>query len=261
MGKLRLQQIFRNKKKDLLSLYLTAGYPEIDAMPQLIKLLADKDVDFIEAGMPYSDPLADGPTIQHSSSVALKNGMNLLTYFKQIAKVRAEVDIPILFMGYFNQILKTGIEKFLKQCEAAGIDGLIIPDLSPEIYQNRYQDIFKKHNLGLVFLISPTTSDERIKLIDALSSGFIYVVSSSSTTGKTGGFGQEHLQYFEKIKAMPLKNPTMIGFGIDSAEKYQTACRYANGAIIGSAFIKALINKDYLRSAGNFIDNIKKTAL
>jgi len=256
MGTQRLKQLFQDKKSDLLSIYITAGYPEKDAMPKLIKLLSDKGVDFIEAGMPYSDPLADGPTIQHSSSVALKNGMNLSLYFKQIAQVRQEVDLPILFMGYFNQILKTGIEKFLQQCETAGIDGLIIPDLSPEIYQNRYQDIFKKYDLGLVFLISPTTSDERIQLIDALSSGFIYVVSSSATTGKTGGFGQEHLQYFEKIKTMPLKNPTMIGFGIDSADKYKTACRYANGAIIGSAFIKALNDSKYLKSAENFLYKI-----
>ena len=256
MGTQRLKQLFQDKKSDLLSIYITAGYPEKDAMPKLIKLLSEKGVDFIEAGMPYSDPLADGPTIQHSSSVALKNEMNLSLYFKQIAQVRQEVDLPILFMGYFNQILKTGIEKFLQQCETAGIDGLIIPDLSPEIYQNRYQDIFKKYDLGLVFLISPTTSDERIQLIDALSSGFIYVVSSSATTGKTGGFGQEHLQYFEKIKTMPLKNPTMIGFGIDSADKYKTACRYANGAIIGSAFIKALNDSKYLKSAENFLYKI-----
>ena len=257
MGTQRLKQLFQDKKSDLLSIYITAGYPEKDAMPKLIKLLSEKGVDFIEAGMPYSDPLADGPTIQHSSSVALKNGMNLSLYFKQIAQVRQEVDLPILFMGYFNQILKTGIEKFLQQCETAGIDGLIIPDLSPEIYQNRYQDIFKKYDLGLVFLISPTTSDERIQLIDALSSGFIYVVSSSATTGKTGGFGQEHLQYFEKIKTMPLKNPTMIGFGIDSADKFKTACRYANGAIIGSAFIKALNHENYLKSAERFLENIR----
>ncbi len=261
MGTQRLQQLFRHKKENLLSIYITAGYPEKDAMPKLIKLLADKGVDFIEAGMPYSDPLADGPTIQHSSSVALQNGMNLSLYFKQIAQVRQEVDFPILFMGYFNQILKTGIEKFLQQCETAGIDGLIIPDLSPEIYQSRYRNIFKKYDLGLVFLISPTTSDKRIQLIDALSSGFIYVVSSSATTGKTGGFGQEHLQYFEKIKTVPLKNPTMIGFGIDSADKYKTACRYANGAIIGSAFIKALNHENYLKSASDFVKKIKKTAL
>ena len=257
MGTQRLHQLFRNKNKDLLSIYITAGYPEKDAMPKLIKLLAEKGVDFIEAGMPYSDPLADGPTIQYSSSVALKNGMNLATYFKQIAKIRTEVDVPILFMGYFNQILKTGIEKFLQQCKTAGIDGLIIPDLSPEIYQNRYQDIFNKYDLGFVFLISPTTSDERIKLIDELSSGFIYVVSSSATTGKTEGFGDKHTQYFKRIKSMNLKNPTMIGFGIDSADKYQTACRYANGAIIGSAFIKVLDEPNYLESAERFLDKIR----
>ncbi len=260
MGTQRLQQLFQHKKEKLLSIYITAGYPEIDAMPKLIKLLSDKGVDFIEAGMPYSDPLADGPTIQHSSSIALQNGMNLSLYFKQIAQVRQEVDLPILFMGYFNQILKTGIDKFLQQCKTAGIDGLIIPDLSPEIYQAQYQQIFEKYDLGLVFLISPTTLDERIQLIDELSSGFIYVVSSSATTGKTGGFGQEHLQYFEKIKAMPLKNPTIIGFGIDSADKYQTACQYANGAIIGSAFIKALSADDPLKNAKYFIDKITNAA-
>ncbi len=256
MGKQRLQRLFQEKKTNLLSIYLTAGYPEKDAMPKLIKTLADKKVDFIEAGMPYSDPLADGAVIQYSSNVALQNGMSLSLYFKQIAQIRPEVDLPLLFMGYFNQILKTGINRFLQQCKTAGIDGLIIPDLSPEIYQARYQKIFEKYDLSLIFLISPTTSEERIKMIDNLSSGFIYVVSSSATTGKSGGFGEEHLQYFEKIHQMFLKNPKMIGFGIDSAEKYQTACRYANGAIIGSAFIKALSSTDYLQSANAFIDKI-----
>ena len=257
MGKQRLQQLFQQKKGNLLSIYLTAGYPRKDAMPLLIKTLADKGVDFIEAGMPYSDPLADGPTIQHSSSVALQNGMNLSLYFKQIAQIRQEVDLPVLFMGYFNQVLRTGIDRFLQQCETAGIDGLIIPDLSPEIYQAHYQKTFEKYDLSLTFLISPTTSKERIKMIDNLSSGFIYVVSSSATTGKSGRFEEEHLQYFEKIRQMSLKNPAMIGFGIDSAEKYQTACRYAHGAIIGSAFIKALSSNDYLKSAGMFVEKIR----
>ena len=257
MGKQRLQQLFQDKKGGLLSIYITAGYPEQDAMPKLIKTLADKGVDFIEAGMPYSDPLADGATIQHSSSVALQNGMSLSLYFKQIAQVRQEVDLPVLFMGYFNQILKTGIDKFLQQCETAGIDALIIPDLSPEIYQAQYQKTFEKYDLGLVFLISPTTSAERIRLIDRLSSGFIYVVSSSATTGKTGDFGEAHLQYFERIRRMRLHNPTMIGFGIDSAKKYRTACRYAHGAIIGSAFIKSLQSTDYLKRAKEFIEKIR----
>ncbi len=252
----RLQKLFNNKQ-NLLSIYLTAGYPQRNAMLELIPLLAKNGVDFIEAGMPYSDPLADGKTIQHSSSIALKNGMNLELYFKQIKQVRYKTDIPILFMGYFNQVLKYGIESFLQQCSDSGIEALIIPDLTPEIYQKYYQKIFKKYDLGLSFLITPTTSDERIALIDSLTTAFIYVVSISGTTGKTDDFSAKQIAYFKRIKKLTTRNPKMIGFGIDTASKYRIVNTYADGAIIGSAFIKAISDNDYKQKAVDFVRKIK----
>jgi len=252
----RLQNLFKNKSGDILSIYLTAGYPELNAMPELIPLLAENGVDFIEAGMPYSDPLADGKTIQHSSSVALQNGMNLNLYFSQIRQVRAQTEIPLLFMGYFNQVLKYGIDAFLQECVDSGIDALILPDLTPEIYQNYYRKTFEKYDLGMSFLISPTTSDERIALIDELTTAFIYVVSASSTTGKTDDFSPEQIRYFKRIQAINTRNPKVIGFGINTAEKYRIANTYADGAIIGSAFIKAVAGKDYRKNAVEFVKKI-----
>jgi tryptophan synthase alpha chain len=261
MGKERIKKLFQNNsQKDILSIYITAGYPKLEAMPGLIETLAKAGVDFIEAGMPYSDPLADGKTIQYSSSRALQNGINLDTYFTQIKSVRTQVDIPVFFMGYFNQVLRYGINRFLSACENSGIDGLILPDLPPEIYQRDYQKTFEKYDLGLSFLISPTTSHKRIDLIDRLSSAFIYVVSDSSTTGKTGDFSKEQIAYFERINKLKTRNPKIIGFGIDSPEKYRLANRYTDGAIIGSAFIKAVKNeKNYQRQASDFIRFIKNT--
>ncbi len=259
MGKERLGKVFKQDKKQVLSIYLTAGFPEINAMPKLVKGLEEQNVNFIEAGMPYSDPLADGETIQKSSRIALNNGIDLALYFKQIKEIRSQSDIPILFMGYFNQILKQGFDDFLRQCVESGIDGLIVPDMPPEIYREFYQKTFEAYDLALSFLISPTTSDKRIQLIDKLSSGFIYVVSSSSTTGKTGGFGKEHIDYFEKINKLKLSNPTVIGFGIDTKEKFELANNFANAAIIGSAYIKAIANtKDYLANSKRFIRTIMK---
>ena len=255
----RLQKLFKHKSgSDLLSIYVTAGYPKLDAMPELIPLLAENGVDFIEAGMPYSDPLADGKTIQHSSSLALQNGMNLELYFRQIKQVRRQTNIPILFMGYFNQVLKFGVDKFLQACTDAGIDGVILPDLPPEIYQKSYRDIFEKYDLGMSFLISPTTADERIRLIDSLTSAFIYVVSASSTTGKTEDFTEEQIAYFKRIRDFATQNPKVIGFGIDKPQKYRIANTYADGAIIGSAFIKAIAGEDYRKNAVEFVHRIKR---
>lgn len=257
MGKKRLKKLF-DKKGNKLSIYLTAGYPVLDAMPKLVEVLEQEGVDFIEAGMPYSDPLADGETIQKSSAKALKNGMNLDLYFKQIREIRKFSNIPILFMGYFNQVLKRGMDNFLQECVDSGIDGLIIPDLSPEIYMEKYADTFDKYDLGISFLISPTTPDERIRMIDNLTSGFIYAVSTSATTGKKGEFGDEHQKYFEEIKNMNLKNSVAIGFGIDNRKKFLMANRYADAAIIGSAFIKAINDEeDFLEKAGLFVREIK----
>ena len=189
---------------------------------------------------PYSDPLADGPTIQQSGSVALKNGMTLPLLFEQIKSVRTKTQIPLVMMGYYNQVMQYGDEAFLKKCKKVGVDGLILPDLPPQVYKEKYQDLFKEINLNHVFLITPQTTDERIKYLDSLSTGFLYVVSDASITGKQKGISPEQIAYFEKIKTMNLQNPRLIGFGISDYETFSTACQYANGAIIGSAFIRAL---------------------
>jgi len=257
MGKEKLKRLFEKNKKEVLSIYITSGYPQLESMPELIKELVNQGVDFIEVGMPYSDPLADGDTIQYSSSVALKNGIDLDKYFEQVKRVRSKVDIPLLFMGYFNQVLRYGMDKFLTKCVESGIDGLILPDMPPEIYRLNYMGIFDKYDLSLSFLITPTTSDERIRMIDKLSSGFVYVVSSSSTTGKIDTFDEEQINYFERIKGLKLKNPTVVGFGISNREKFLLANKYTNGAIIGSAFIKAIKEKqNYLEGTNTFIKQI-----
>lgn len=257
MGKERINKVFNKNKNEVLSIYITTGFPALDSMPKLIKVLADLNVDFIEVGMPYSDPLADGLTIQNSSSIALKNGIDLDKYFNQVKAIRDKVDIPLIFMGYFNQVLRVGVDNFLQKCIDSGIDGLILPDMPPDIYENKYKTTFEKYNLSLSFLITPTTSDDRIKMIDKLSSGFVYVVSSSATTGKIDTFSQEQIKYFKRIEKLNLSNPTVIGFGISNREKFLIANKYTNGAIIGSAFIKAINEKkDYLKEAEAFVNKI-----
>ena len=233
-----------NKKlaetKKLLSIYFTAGYPGINDTVQIIQDLEKSGVDMIEIGLPFSDPLADGPTIQESSTKALKNGMTTAKLFDQLKDIRESVSIPLILMGYFNPVLQYGVEKFCKKCEEIGIDGLILPDLPLAEYEEHYKSIFDKHKLLNVFLITPQTSNERIQQIDAASNGFIYMVSSASTTGKTQGFGKEQTDYFDRIAALNLSNPQIIGFGINNAETFSTATSKAKGAIIGSAFIKHL---------------------
>lgn len=260
MGKQRLEQLFKKNKKEVLSIYVTTGYPKLESMPVLVEELANSGVDFIEVGMPYSDPLADGDTIQYSSSIALGNGMNLDKYFQQVKMVRSKVDIPLIFMGYFNQVLRVGIEKFLDKCVESGIDGLILPDMPPEVYEAKYKSIFDMFDLSLSFLITPTTSIERIKLLDKLSSGFVYVVSTSSTTGKTDTFSEEQVDYFKKTYDLKLTNPTIVGFGISNRETFLIANKYTNGAIIGSAFIKALKDsEDIKKTAREFANKLLKS--
>ena len=233
-----------NKKlqedKKLLSIYFTAGYPNIDDTVSIIQGLEKNGVDMVEIGLPFSDPLADGPTIQASSTQALKNGMTTELLFNQLKDIRKSVDIPLIIMGYFNPMFQYGIEAFCKKCSEIGIDGLIIPDLPVDVYHEEYQAIFEKYGLINVFLITPQTSDERIRYIDSISNGFIYMVSSASTTGAQSGFGDEQTNYFERIADMDLKNPQVIGFGISDNKTFTQATDYAKGAIIGSAFIKHL---------------------
>ena len=238
----RIKRKLKENKK-LLSIYFSAGFPKLDDTVEIIKELEKNNVDFIEIGLPFSDPLADGPTIQHSSSKALKNGMNTNYLFNQLANIRNSVKIPLIIMGYFNPILQYGVEKFCKKCEEVGIDGCIIPDLPVQIFHENYKKIFDKYGLINIFLITPQTTENRIKYIDEVSDGFIYLVSSSSTTGGINGFGNEQLNYFKRISRMNLKNPLITGFGISDKKSFNEATSYSNGGIIGSAFIKHLKTK------------------
>lgn len=230
--------------KKLLSIYFTAGYPNIDDTANIIESLERNGVDMIEIGLPFSDPLADGATIQASSTKALKNGMTTEVLFNQLKDIRKSVNIPLIIMGYFNPILQYGVNAFCKKCQEIGIDGLIIPDLPVDVYHDEYKATFEKYGLINVFLITPQTSDERIRYIDSISNGFIYMVSSASTTGAQLGFGKEQTNYFKRISNMNLNNPQIIGFGISNNETFTQATKYAKGAIIGSAFIKHLTNND-----------------
>ncbi len=239
----RINQKLRESKK-LLSIYFTAGYPNLNDTATIIQDLEKAGVDMIEIGLPFSDPLADGPTIQASSTQALKNGMTTEVLFNQLKDIRKSVNIPLIIMGYFNPILQYGVNAFCKKCQEIGIDGLIIPDLPVDVYHDEYKATFEKYGLINVFLITPQTSDERIRYIDSISNGFIYMVSSASTTGAQLGFGKEQTNYFKRISNMNLNNPQIIGFGISNNETFTQATKYAKGAIIGSAFIKHLTNND-----------------
>ncbi|WP_203257837.1 tryptophan synthase subunit alpha [Hyunsoonleella ulvae] len=241
--------------KKLLSIYFTAGYPNLNDTVGIIQDLEKNGVDMIEIGLPFSDPLADGPTIQDSSTAALKNGMTTEVLFKQLEGIRETVSIPLIIMGYFNPMFQYGVEAFCKKCQELGIDGLIIPDLPVDVYHEKYQAIFEKYGLINVFLITPQTSDERIRYIDSISNGFIYMVSSASTTGAKSGFGKEQTAYFERIGNMDLKNPQVIGFGISNNETFTQATKYAKGAIIGSAFVK-YVTKHGAKSINGFVDSI-----
>ncbi len=235
----RINQTLQEETK-LLSIYFTAGYPHLNDTVPIIQQLEKSGVDMIEIGLPFSDPLADGPTIQQSSTQALKNGMTTSVLFNQLKDIRQSVAIPLIIMGYFNPILQYGVEEFCKKCEETGIDGLIIPDLPVDIYQEKYRAIFEQYGLINVFLITPQTSVERIRYIDSVSEGFIYMVSSAGVTGNSSGFDDQHTSYFERIKDMQLQHPQIVGFGIHDKASFEQAATFSNGAIIGSAFIKHL---------------------
>ena len=251
----RINQIFE-RKENLLSIYFTAGFPRIDDTVKIIKELDKSQVDIIEIGLPFSDPLADGPTIQKSSEKALSNGMTTNLLFDQLKDLRKITDVPVVIMGYFNPILQYGIEKFCSNCKDVGIDGLIIPDLPADIYKKNYKIIFEKYKLNMMFLITPQTSNERINLIDDLSKGFIYMVSSYSVTGAKDSFDKYQIEYFKRIKKLNLSNPLLIGFGISNKKTFQAACQNSNGAIIGSAYIKYIENHGVSKTR-DFIKLIK----
>ncbi|NAS29640.1 tryptophan synthase subunit alpha [Flavobacteriaceae bacterium R38] len=249
-----------NKKlqedKKLLSIYFTAGYPNLEDTVPIIESLQDSGVDMIEIGLPFSDPLADGPTIQESSTHALKNGMTTEKLFDQLKNIRNTIDIPLIIMGYFNPMMQYGVEAFCKRCQEIGIDGLIIPDLPVDVYHEEYQDTFEKYGLINVFLITPQTSDERIRFIDSVSGGFIYMVSSASTTGAQSSFGNTQEDYFNRIDAMNLNAPQIVGFGISNSETFNQAIQKAKGAIIGSAFIK-YISSNPVENIPQFVEKIR----
>ena len=229
-----------NQDKKLLSIYFTAGFPQLEDTVPILEQLQEADVDMIELGLPFSDPLADGPTIQESSTQALRNGMTTDKLFTQLEGIRARIHVPLIVMGYFNPIMQYGVERFCKRCQEVGIDGLIIPDLPADVYHTQYQSLFQQYGLLNMFLITPQTPDERIRYIDQVSEGFIYMVSSAATTGAQGSFGDTQQHYFQRIADMKLQSKLLVGFGISNAETYQSAVAHSQGAIIGSAFIKHL---------------------
>jgi tryptophan synthase alpha chain len=253
----RISQLFVEKQNDILNIYFTAGYPTLKDTRTVLKAIQDAGADMVEIGMPYSDPVADGETIQESNQTALNNGMSVAVLFEQLAGMRADgITLPILLMGYFNPVYQYGIENFCKKCQEIGIDGLILPDLPVDEYHLNYKSTFDQYGIFNIFLITPQTTDARIKLIDEISEGFIYMVSSASVTGKTSGISPEMEVYFNRVNAMGLKNPRLVGFGIKDKQTFATATKYESGAIIGSQFVRLLTDakdletdiKDYVRS-------------
>jgi tryptophan synthase alpha chain len=253
----RLKELFENKKKPILSIYFTAGYPDLNSTMDIAEKLEKAGVDFLEIGFPYSDPVADGPVIQKSSEKSLENGMTLHVLFNQIRDLRKRVSIPVLLMGYVNPVLQYGVEKFCQAAAEAGVNGIIIPDLPMYEYEELYRGYFKRYNLSNVFLVTPQTSDERIRKIDDLTNGFIYLVSTSSVTGRNLGVSDNTEIYLKRIKNMDLKNPTIIGFGISDRKSFEKAAEYANGVIVGSAFVKFLEQADAKNRIGEFIGTIR----
>lgn len=247
----KIKRLFLNKKKNILNIYFTAGYPSIDSMPLILKILQNLKIDIVEIGIPYSDPLADGNIIQKSNTKSLKNGMNLSVLFSKLKKVKKYINIPIILMGYYNQFIKYGEIKFLEDCRKSGVSGLILPDLPPSIYLNKYKKIFQKSKLAFIVLITPQTSLKRIKMLSSITDYFLYIVSSNSTTGTKNNI---NLSFLERIKEINV--PKLIGFGICDKKSLNLAFQYAEGAIIGSAFIKAIKKSDLEKSLERFIKYI-----
>ena len=245
----RIDQLFQQKKENILSVYFTAGYPQLDDTIRVMQALEKEGVEMLEIGVPFSDPMADGPVIQASGTQALLNGMSVKTLFSQLEDVRTTVTIPLILMGYLNPILQFGFEAYCQRAASCGIDGLIIPDLPFAEYLENYKPIADRHGLHMIMLITPETAEERIRLIDDQTSGFIYMVSSASVTGARKSFGEQNLSYFKRVNAMGLKNPRLIGFGISNRETFEAACEAAAGAIIGSRFISLLESESSVEAA------------
>jgi len=235
----RLEELFQRKKNNVLNVYCTAGFPQLNSTLEVMKALQDNGADIIELGMPYSDPLADGPVIQSSGSKALQNGMTIEKLFAQLQDCRKEIYVPIILMGYMNPVLQYGFERFCKHAAAIPIDGLILPDLPEHEFETEYGAIIHRYGLDFIFLVTPETSEERLKKLDELSTGFLYAVSSSSTTGNKKDFNEVE-KYLQRLKNMSLKNPVLVGFGVKDKQSFDSACKYSRGAIIGTAYIKAI---------------------
>jgi len=237
----RIEELFFKKRKNVLNIYCTAGYPHLDSTIEVMKALQDNGADIIELGVPYSDPLADGPVIQQSSSIALANGMTITRLFEQLKDLREQIHLPVILMGYMNPVLQYGFERFCADAAAVGINGLILPDLPVYEFETEYGAIINKYALDFIFLVTPETPDERIIKLDSLSKGFLYAVSSSGTTGNNKPLEVQE-SYFKKLQDMNLKNPVLVGFGIKDKITFRSACRYSNGAVIGSAYINVLVD-------------------
>lgn len=254
----RIQQLFQNKPEGVLSIFITAGFPNLDSLPEILVALEASGADMVEIGMPFSDPTADGPVIQHSNNIAIANGMTIAYLLEQLKDIRSKVSIPLVLMGYLNPPIQYGFDRFLDEAAAAGIDGMIIPDLPLQEYENEYKEKFKSRGLSNIFLVTPQTSDERILKMDALSDGFIYVVSTNTITGGQVDFETGQRDYFQHIRSLKLKNPALVGFGIRDKHTFGIACKYLNGAIIGTAFIKAVENAtDIQGTVRQFINSIQ----
>lgn len=255
----RIEKLFAAKKERVLNVYCTAGFPQADSTLGVMKALQESGADLIELGMPYSDPLADGPVIQASSGKALASGMTLTKLFEQLENFRLEIKVPVVLMGYLNPLLQFGFEKFCEEAARVGVDGLIIPDIPMHEYEQEYKAIVEANGLDFIFLVTPETSEERIRQLDALSSGFLYAVSSSSITGSDKDFSEVE-KYLQRLQNMKLKNPVLVGFGIKDKETFVAACAYANGAIIGSAYIKAIEDaEDIVAATRQFVKTVKNS--
>lgn len=255
----RINQLYKEQQDPALAIYFTAGYPALNDTRRILRSLQQSGADLIEIGMPFSDPIADGPTIQATNMQALENGMTIDTLFNQLEGMREEVQVPVVLMGYLNPVMQYGIEKFCKRCQTVGIDGLILPDLPLYEYESQYKALFEHYGLRNIFLITPQTREERIRKIDAVSDGFIYMVAAAGVTGAKSGLQDEQLAYFERIQKMELQNPRMIGFGISDHDSFSRASSYGQGAIIGSAFLKVLSESQNLEAyIAAFIKRIKE---
>jgi tryptophan synthase alpha chain len=255
----RIDRLFQAKSNNILSIYFTAGHPELNSVVPIITALAEAGSDMIEIGIPFSDPVADGPVIQKSNQAALNNGMSLKLLFEQLKDIRKTIDIPLLMMGDINPVIKYGVEKFAKKCKETGIDGTIIPDLPLDIYLEEYKKHFKENNLHNIFLVSPQTSNDRLRQLDAETGGFLYMVAASATTGVRSGISDYQIEYFKRVQGLNLKSPRLIGFGISDHDSFTWTCAYANGAIIGSAFVKTLEKDGFSKERiGLFVRSVLK---